>query len=189
LNLEQKLENELQKASEYFSKYKEKIELPNIQPPVQEVDENYEAYKASSAKANEDYTNVIVPAIKALTPEQVQFTVSVNDPNNNMVFDLPVVAAADDFEKAKQDSLSLSDFLAKTCYDKDGKFIPKELAEMIYLKQNFGKLSQTIARQAVNAERKRVLSKESGLGSGAAKDYNVDAPVTQLQKLEKLAFG
>jgi hypothetical protein len=188
LRLEQRLENDVTKAQEYFSAYTQKIQLPDIQPPTVTIDEDYNAYKASIAAADEAYDNVTVPMVKALKETDIFLGFKVDDANNQMQFDVSLTPTKEDFEKARQDSLSLNQFLAKTCYDKDGKFLPKELLSMILLKQNFGSYAQSIARQAVNEERKRVIAKEAPNGSGS-RDFNVNGDMTELQKQMQFALS
>lgn len=182
-----KKQNDLEKAQAFFNQYKTKLELPEIQLPTQEVDKDYEAYKASNASAEESYNKVVAPAIKSLKEADVPLTVSINDAGNKMQFDISIVPEASDFEAARQDSLSLD--LLKTCYDKNGNFLPKNLQRLSLLANNFEKYAQSIARQAVNAERKRVIEEETK-GGGIQRDFNTNhVEPTELQRLEKMAFG
>lgn len=165
---------------------KQKIVLPDIQPTATTVDKDYEAYKASNASAEQFY-NAVSPQINALKVNDVPLTVNINDANNKMQFDISIVPEETDFEAARQDSLSMDVF--KTCYDKDGKFIPQNLQRISLIAKNFDKYAQSIARQAVNAERKRVLEEKTGDG-GTRRDFNTTVvEPTELQKLEKMAFG
>lgn len=168
-----------------LEKSKSTLQLPNIKPVV---DEGYEAYKASTAAADEAYNNVTVPGIKSLKVTDVQLGFKVDDANNQMQFDVVLAPTPEDFEKARQDSLSVGEFLTKTCYDKDGKFLPHKLQRMILLEQQFDNYAQSIARQAVNEERKRVIAKEAPNGNGS-KDYNVNGDMTELQKQMHFALS
>jgi len=185
LKLEQRLENDVQKAQEYFQQYKTKIELPDIQAPQLTVDKDYEAYKASNASAADSYDKVIAPAIKSLKESDVSLSFSVNDANNKMQFDINIVPDAADFESARQDSLALD--IMKNCYDKDGKFLPQNLQKLILLRDNFDKYGQAIARQAVNAERKRVIEQETA-GNGIQRNFNTQVEPTELDALKQFAF-
>jgi len=190
LRMEQRKENDIQKANEYFSTYKQKIELPDILPQQSVVNSDYEDYKASTAKSLEDYNNITVPGINSLKETDIQLKASINDANNQMQFDVSVVPEREDFEKARQNSLSVFDYLTKTCYDQSGKFLPDRLARMVLINDNFDKYAQSIARQAVNAERKRVIATETRGNGSIQRDFNTTAvEQTELQKLEKMAFG
>lgn len=182
-----KKQNDLQKAKDFFTQYQTKIELPDIQTPQTNVDEDYTAYKASNASADEAYNNVTVPGIKALKEADVSLKVSINDANNKMQFDINIVPEQTDFEAAKQDSLSLSQFLKKTCYDKDGKFVPQNLQRLVLLSNNFDKYGQAIARQAVNAERKRVIEQETA-GNGMQRNFQTQVEPSEMDALKAFAF-
>ena len=190
LRMEQRKENDINKANEYFSTYKQKIELPDILPQQSVVNSDYEDYKASTAKSLEDYNNITVPGINSLKETDIQLKASINDANNQMQFDVSVVPEREDFEKARQNSLSVFDYLTKTCYDQSGKFLPDRLARMVLINDNFDKYARSIARQAVNAERKRVIATETRGNGSVQRDFNT-TPVeqTELQKFEKMAFG
>jgi hypothetical protein len=163
---------------------KQKIVLPDISSTV---DEGYEAYKASNASADEAYNNVTVPALKSLKEADVPLSFNVNDANNKMQFDISIVPDATDFEAARQDSLSIMDFLTKNCYDKDGKFLPQNLQRIVLLANNYDKYGQAIARQAVNAERKRVIEQET-VNGGGRRDFNIAVEPTELDQLKQFAF-
>jgi hypothetical protein len=166
---------------------KSKIQLPNIQSTAA-VDEDYEAYKASNADADVAYKTIVAPMINALKETDVTLGVKVDDANNQMQFEIAIVPTKEDFDKARQGSLSVSDYLTKTCYDKDGKFLPAKLQRMILLEQNFDNYAQSIARQAVNEERKRVIAKEAPNGNGS-RDYNVNGEMSELQKQMQFALS
>jgi hypothetical protein len=183
---QQKQQNDLAKAAEFFKTYKQKIELPDISTQATQ-DEGYEAYKASTASATESYNNVVAPGIKALKETDIPLKVSLNDVNNKMQFEVNIVPDQADFEAARQDSLSVMNFLSKTCYDKDGKFIPQNLQRLVLLNNNFDKYGQAIARQAVNAERKRVLEQET-TGGGMQRNFNTHVEPTELDALRQFAF-
>lgn len=165
---------------------KTKLVLPNIDD---NVDQDYEAYKASNAKANESHATIITPAMNSLKESDVPLSFKVEDANNQMNFDVALVPTKEDFDKARQDSLSLQGFLSKTCYDKDGKFIPTQLQRMILLTQNFDNYAQSIARQAVNAERARVVAKETVGNGNTGKDFNVNTDKSELQKNMEFALS
>src|SRR5689334_8357863 len=83
MSAQQRMQNDLSKANEYFSQYKSKIDLSDIQPQ-RPVDNDYESYKASNAQAKESYDKLIVPAVNALKESDAQFNVKVDDANNQM---------------------------------------------------------------------------------------------------------
>lgn len=185
----QKMEIDLQDANKFFEQYKNKIELPEIQKPAvqQAVDQDYETYKASIANEVELYNSTIKPALLAVKDTDVQFPVSVNDADNQMQFDLSIAVDPESFRVAQQKALAFNDYLAGITSDTAGNFTPQKVMRLILLEENFDKYAQSIARQAVNAERKRVLQKDTPTSSAQRTYSNIEK--TDLQKLEDKVFG
>lgn len=185
----QKMQGDLAKANEFFNNYKSKIELPEInQPQAAIVDEAYEGYKARTATATEAYTKTIAPALQALTEADLNMAFNINDPDNQINFDFGITVDKTDFESAKEKSLYFSDWIEETFYDDKGNFQPKKLARAVLLERNFDKYVQTVARQAVNAERKRVIEKETP--GVVKKDFNISPEAqSELDKRMQMAFS
>lgn len=182
LKLEQRLENDVLKAEEHFTTYKQKIQLPDIQPQQANIDADYEAYKASNAKVSENINNVLIPAIQSLKESDVKLGFKVQDPNNKMEFDIALAPTTEAFEKARQDSLSFDNFISRVCYDKDGNFLPQNVQRLILLNDNFDSYAQSIARQAVNAERVRTIAKEVPDAGSGGRDFNTVVERSEFQK-------
>lgn len=187
----QKMQNDLRAAGDYFAQHRTKVELPEIQKQQQQaiVDEQYEAYKASTAKDLDLYNNVIKPSFASLKETDLQMNIAVNDPNNQMQFEVGVAVDPQDFKTALNYALDFNGYLDKVSTDATGKFSPQRVARMILLEQNFDKYAQTLARQAVNAERKRVIEKEGAGGQTIQRSYNLAEDKTELQKQADLAFA
>ena len=154
-------------------------------PDIEQVDPDYESYKsqkASSALIEEKINKVIIPGIEALKAEQVPLGFKVNDANAQMDFEVALVPTPEAFEKAKQDSLMFNQFVQKVSYDKDGNFKPENVQKLILLYENFDNYAQSIARQAVNAERKRVLTTETAGNNNGSRDYGNAIEKTEFQK-------
>lgn len=161
---------------------KAQIQFPDILSPQSEIDPEYEAYKASKANVSQQVESMITPAIKALKESDVQLGFKVTDPNNQMDFDVSIAPTPEAFEKARQDSLSFDVWFQNLCYDKDGKFQPQNVQKLILLYNERGNYDLSIARQAVNAERARVIAKETG-NNITGKNFNVNVGErTELQK-------
>lgn len=186
LRTQQRIQNDVQKAAEYFQQYKSKIELPPIQTQ-QQIDEGYESFKASLQKEQELYTNVVVPGLQSVKENDVQMNFSIDDLNNQMKFSMNVAVTPQDLEAAKKESLSIGQYLSKTVYDEKGNFLPNRLVRMILLDQNIDKYAQTLARQAVNEERKRVLNSNTPNNGRIQRDYTQEDD-SDLKRLEKFAF-
>lgn len=166
---------------------KQKIVLPNTSPT--QDDEDYKSYKASLQSDLEFEKTVLIPSIQALTEDKIKIAIDVNDANNKMQFGVSITPDKADFDAAKQDAVNFDKFVASILYDKDNKFTPENQALAIMKIKHFDKYMQSAARQAVNAERARVLAEETK-GGGSQRDFNTThAEPTELQKFEKMAFG
>ena len=186
----QKMQGDLAKANEFFNNYKSKIELPEIdqKPQAATVDEAYEGYKARTANANEAYVKTIAPALQSLMEADLNMAFNINDPENQIQFDLGISVDKADFDSVKEDALNFSDWVEKTFYDDKGVFQPKKLARAILLERNFDKYVQTVTRQSVNAERKRLIEKEAP--GVLRKDFNVNpGEMSELDQKMKMAFS
>ena len=187
-NAEMELIIEANLAKPDLIKAKEELKLPNIQLQQSVVDEDYEAYKASSAAVSEKVNNILIPAIKALKESDVNLGIKVQDANNQLDFEVALTPTSEDFEKARQDSLSFDSFINKVCYDANGNFLPQNVQKLILLYENYDKYAQSIARQAVNAERKRVVTKEAP-HLADTKDFNVNGEKSEFQKQMEFALS
>lgn len=154
-------------------------------PDIEQVDPEFESYKsqkANNALVEEKIHKVIIPGIEALKAEQVPLGFKVNDANAQMDFDVTLAPTPEAFEKAKQDSLYFNQFVQKVSYDKDGNFKPENVQKLILLYENFDNYAQSIARQAVNAERKRVIQSETAGNNTGNRDYSNAVERTPFQK-------
>jgi len=164
---------------------KQKIDISSILPQTQ--DKDYESYKASLQSDLEFEQKVIVPSINALTEDKIKISIDVNDANNKMQFGVSITPDKADLEDAKQTALNLDRFIASINYDKDNNFTADNLASAILKLKHFDKYMQSAARQAVNAERKRVIETET-TGGGAQRNFNTQVEPTELDALKQFAF-
>jgi hypothetical protein len=187
LRIEQRIENDVQKANEYFSKFKQNAELPDITPKAK-VDEEYEGWKASNAASKKFHSEVLVPSIMSLTEDALKMSFDINDTNNQMQFGVSITPEKADLEVAKKGATDLFDYIASKCYDKDGNVIPTALSNIILRNEYFEKYAQSIARQAVNAERLRVVETEKGV-SGTRMDTTPVVEKSEFQKQMEYALS
>lgn len=169
----QKMQDDLQKADEYFTQYKGKISLPDITAEKPTVDDEYEAYKARTAKGTEDYQGKVLPAITSLKEEDVKSSFKINDPKNQMVFDVEFAPTKEDFEDSKKQAANFWSFVQESFFDKEGNLYADKLAKNISFIKNPDKFVQSLTRQAVNAERKRVLAQNTPNNNGNSKSHDV----------------
>jgi hypothetical protein len=157
---QQKVINDAATARNFFSEYRNKIELPELQPIQTSVDADYEAWKASNAQAQEVYNNDTLPKINAIKEADLATTFKIIDANNQMDFEVPIVVDPQDVQVARQHALNFGAYIENRFYT-NGQLDGAKLMQAILRDINFDKYVQTTARQAVNAERKRLIAKES----------------------------
>lgn len=160
VRVQQRMENELAQAKEFFTQHKQSIKLPDIPSIQPTVDEGYEQYKAATATATETLNNVIIPSLKSLNESDLGMKLKINDTDNQMNFDVSVAVDKNDFDSALGEAVNWDAWVEKTFYE-NGKFQPQKVIQTILKVQKFDSYAQTIARQAVFAERKRMIEKET----------------------------
>lgn len=187
LKLEQRIENDVAKAADYFAQYSKKVELPDITTQTIAIDESYESWKASNASVSDFQEKVIVPSVNAITEEKVKMAIEINDANNQMQFGVSIIPDKADLDAAKVSVIDFNDFLRENFY-KDGQFLPEEATKFVLRSKNFDKYAQSIARQAVNAERKRMVETDKGTG-GVQRDGGIQVELSELQKQMNYALS
>jgi hypothetical protein len=184
----QRKQNDLNEATKFFEEYKTKLDLSPLAPPP---DPQYEAFKAQQGQqgqVRERLEKVVIPSIQAVKESDLSFGVNVNDPNNQMQFEVSVPILAGDLETAKRDAFNFDAWLAGL-YDDKGNFNAPRIIRLMHLDRKFDDIAQTIARQSVNEERRRVLNKDVPV---VAIDKNFNQPHEENDikaQLEKAAFG
>lgn len=158
--VQQRIINDAAAAKNFFNEYKTKIELPQIQSIQPTVDEAYDAWKASNAQAEQEYSTVTVPVINAIKEGDLAAKFVINDPNAQMNFEISQVVTPQHLATAKQHALNYGEYMQKQFYTPDGKLNGTRIVQAILRDMLFDEYVQTTARQAVNAERKRNIAKE-----------------------------
>jgi hypothetical protein len=186
---QQKIINDAAAARTFFSEYKNKIELPQLQPIQPHVDEDYAAWKAQSQKEQEAYNNTVVPTINAIKESDLAEAFQINDQNNQMNFGVNMAYDAASVEKARQYALNFAGYINDNFYDAAGNLNGKNVMQFILRNMLFDKFAQTTASQAVNAERKRLIEKETPTITGQRGDSTTTVEKTELQKEMDRAFA
>jgi hypothetical protein len=153
------IKNDAVKAKTFFNDYRTKIELPQTQS-IQSVDADYEAWKASNAQATDRYNTETLPVINAIKEGDLASSFKINDPNNQLDIEISHVVEPSDLATAKQHALNYGQYMQQF-YTAEGKLNGTRLMQAILRDMLFDKYVQTTARQAVNAERKRLIEKET----------------------------
>lgn len=189
VDAKQKIIADTAKANEFFESYKTKINLSPIQPAGLNDPEfdAFKAAKAQQAQVQDRVQNVIIPAINSVTETDIPLGFSVNDPNNQMQFDVALAIEKADLDEAKQEGVDFDGWIRRTFYDDKGNFQQAKLIRAIAMEKHAGKYFQSAVRQAVNAERRRMVGKDAPI---IPIEKNFDTTENdQLKQLEKAAFG
>lgn len=182
LRLEQRIENDIEKANEYFATKATKVQLPPISvPETTTQNKDYEEYMASIAEANELTEKVIVPKTNSLTAEDLKMSFDINDPNNQMQFRVSITPTKEHLDIAKGGVLKLTDFIRSIAYDEDGNYNPVKAAQFVLKNNYFDDYVKSVARQAVNAERvSKVKEQRNG---GGQRDLSVNSELSEVDRM------
>lgn len=185
IDAQYKRQTDIKAAQDFFGQYKQSIELQPLQAQTQSSNAEYDAFLASKQKDEEYRNQTIMPSLKAV--QEVPLSFQVNDPNNQMNFGVNLALDKSDLDQARVDAEDVVGALASISFDKEGNFKADQLLRMFAIARNFDKYAQSVARQAVNAERARVIGVETPAPATAGRDVN--APVEDdMKKIEKYVF-
>lgn len=182
LRLEQRIENDLEKANEYFASQSTKVQLPSISVPQVTENKDYEEHMASVAKANEFTEKVIIPQTNSLKEEDLKMSFEVNDPKAQMNFRISVIPTKEHLEKAKDGVLNLTDLIRSIAYDENGTYNPVKAAQFVLKNQYFDEYVKSVAKQAVNAERVSKIAERKNGGNGQ-RDFSVGNELSDVDKM------
>jgi len=172
LKLEQKKQNDLKQAHEFFSTYKSKIELPEISPKVPQVDADYEEYKTLVTQSEQSQKS-LSENLSKITGNQVSYSYQFNDEANKLSVDVSYSPDEKVLNEAKQAAQDIFGYVGKKYTSEDGSpQLTKWISDLAIL-MDIPKYTAEVAKQAVNAERKRFLSTQKNLPSGTQRSYNV----------------
>lgn len=166
IRLEQKRDNDLAKANEFFASQAKQAQLPSISVPASksQTDEEYQSHLASIAQMVKYQTEVIEPAINSLTEDNLKMLIELNDPNNQIDFKVNIKPSKSHLDAAKQKAIAWDDYLKSTVYDSNGNFLADKAALLVLKNENFDEYVKSVARQAVNAERRSKVNERRNVG-------------------------
>lgn len=183
---QQKMQNDITRANEYFAQHKSKIELQPIQQPVQE-DAGFKEYQALMASES-DKVKQLSERLAKLTEAEVAYNYKFNDEASKLAFDINFGADKEGFDVARSAALDYFSYLGKQYANAEGVPQNEKFVRDIYIAQNLDKFAAEIAKQAINADRKWFLANQKNIGDGSQRNY-VQEPVTDIQKLKQQVFG
>lgn len=182
IELQQKLQQDIEKANEYFSTKKD-IKLPDFASS----DTGYEDYKKMMSDAQEE-SKKTVEAYKKVTPTDIKLTAKFNDEANKLGVDFDFVPDADSFNKAIALVTDTNKFYADY-YGEDGSPKRNEFLQDIYFAKNKDRIIGEAMKQAVNATIKWFIARNNG-NAGGQRQYNADHVVSdELKEQMDMAFA
>lgn len=185
---QQKMQNDISKASEYFNQYKSKIDLtPLAQQQAQTADEEYENYKQFRDQQVQSQKN-LEETLSKITEDKVNYSYKFNDEASKLAFDINFQADKAGFENARKAAINYFDYLQQNYYSSEGQPMNDKFIRDIYISQNLDKFAAEIAKQAVNADRKWFLANQKNITDTTQRNYNVVVP-DDLQRLKEQVFG
>lgn len=186
VSAQQKLQNDLARAGEYFTQYKSKIDLaPLQQAPT--VDQDYENYKEFRTQQEQSQRN-LEETLSKITEDKVNYTYKFNDEASKLTFDINFSADKQGFENARKAAVNYFEYLNQNYYTQDGQPMNEKFLRDIYIAQNLDKFAAEIAKQAVNADRKWFLANQKNITDTGQRNYNTVVP-DDLQRLKEQVFG
>lgn len=187
VRLQQRLSNDVEKAKEYFTQYKTKIELPDISPKAEAAkDEAYENWKAQIAQQDSVATKTAEAYLK-LSPKQAVSTFKFNDEASKLSFDTTFEPDTDSFANTTSLLADGEKLFAKYA-NQDGSLDHLRMAKDLYNGQNIDKIATEIMKQSVNSTKAWFLKNQKNIGDGVQRDFVVP-PTTDIQKLKQQVFG
>ena len=180
------IERDAVTAKEALAKISTEIKIPQIDT---HSDKDYEDYKASLAKSSDTINNVINPAIEAVNEKDLVKAIKVLDAKNQMDFSVKITPEKEDFAKAKNMAVNVIDFLRELTFNAKGEVTPNELIDMVLWYSNKDKYIQSAARQAVNAERSRVVNTDTTSGFTGGRSYSPSMEKSDFQKAMDAKLG
>lgn len=184
---QQKLQNDITKASEYFTQYRSKIDLsPLAQQQETTVDDEYEQYKQYKTQQTNSQKALEETLLK-ITEDKVNYTYKFNDEASKLAFDINFLADKPGFEAARKAAVNYGEFLNQNYYTPDGQPMNDKFLRDIYIAQNLDKFAAEIAKQAINADRKWFLANQKNIIDPVQR-INTVVP-DDLQKLKQQVFG
>lgn len=183
---EQKKVDDLEKAAQYFERFKEKIKLPSIQEDKQ-ADPDAESYRQLKAQDDKE-AEFIVSQLSKLTENDLSFIAKFEDKDNKgLVVDAVITPDKADFDLAKQAAQNFWGFVNATYKDKDGSINVKELVQDILFGRNKEKYAQSFIKQGTVEALRWHIAQNKPSTDMAARNYSTQEP-NELEDLRQQVF-
>jgi hypothetical protein len=181
----QRLETDVQKANDFFATYKQKIELPDIAPAV---DEGYVNYK-KSIESNSKLAAETTEAYSKIKANEIKQTFEFNDEANKLKIPFEYVPDEASFETTRKVANDEAEFM-KLFFKQDGSPDRQKFLQFLHFGQNAPKIIAEAMKKASNATRLAMINSATE-GGGAKRELvvNGDGELDELQESMKIALG
>jgi hypothetical protein len=187
IKLEQRLMNDVQKAATFFQQQKTQVQLPTIEQPKPDVDEDYEEYK-KIVQNESGRQQQLEERLSRIAEKDIVFNTKFNDEASKLSFDLNYVPSKAVFDNAKKSAANWFEFLGTNYRDKDGSPLTEKWLTHLSILNDLEGYTAEVAIQAINAERKRVIATAKNVGDGVQRSFTTVVP-DEVQKLKEQIFG
>jgi hypothetical protein len=171
IDAQQKMQSDLQKATEFISLQRTKIVLPDIAPAAPAVDQNYLNFQAS-IKAEEENQKLVEANLAKVTEKEATYTQKFSDEAAKLNVEVSYAPSKEAFAKAKEAVSDIFAFLNTDYRSKDGSPLTDKLVRDLAIMGDIKSYTDEIIIQATNAERKRMLAQAKNISEGTQRNYN-----------------
>jgi len=183
LEAKQRLQQDLEKATEHFATKKTTVKLPDFET----ADPEYLAYKKALAEGAANDQEVL-EAYKKMTPADIQTATKFVDEANKLEIDFAFVPDAESFSKAVDLASDTNKFFADY-YGEDGSPNRKQFLQDIYFGKNKERILKEAMKQATNATIKWFLARNNG-NNNVQRPYIAEPGVqSELQQHLDMAYA
>lgn len=189
VELAQRIENDIQKAKDFFAQYQTKIDLPDIAPAQlsQQSPEEEKAYQ-ESLKQQEALDALWNQSLTKLSENDISLQFNFNDEANKIKFDVDYKMDKAGFEKARTAALTYGEYLKQTYNKPDGSPAADKLIRNIYVEQNLDKIVAESNKQAVNSTIKWFLANQKNISDSVQRNYTTIEP-NEIDEIRSKVFG
>lgn len=188
LRLAQRKENDVKKANEFFTKYKENLVLPEIAPAAtNEPDPDYLAFQENRQKA-EQVNASWIESLQKVSENETAFKFSFNDEANKIKFDTDFKMDKEGFEQARANAANYDNYLKERYFNSDGSPKGDQLVKDIYAHGNLDKMMAESNKNAVNTTIKWFLANQKNVKDSEQRSY-ITPPTSEIQALKQQIFG
>jgi hypothetical protein len=186
VDVQQKLQQDTEKANQYFAQYKSKIELPAVSNPLTN-DPAYQQYQQMMQQGEANQKDVEERASK-IADKDAAYSFKFIDEANKLNVDAAYMPDQEVFKGAKDAMINLGDFLNKNYRAADGSPLTAKLVRDLAIIQDPNKFASEMIITGINAERRRFLMEQKNITPNGQRQF-VPAPPDEIALLRQQVFS